>query len=148
MINLENIKPTSVSATVICLGLFFNIEFMIYTLNPKLFLNLDLIRLSAIGLGLTFPILIGSVVFMAAVKRHESNYEHEKEKNEYDTEWIEKQTWAGGGAIAIIIVSLVCLISHFFGYSLTRALWIIFWSYFGLVLLAIITGSSKRKRRH
>lgn len=131
MINLENIKPTTTSAVSVCVLTFFCVELMIFLLHESLFMRLDLVRLATIGLGISAPILMMNGLTAVSIRKSGS-------KEEQDSEDKEKQNWSLSGGISILLVSFICLIGYTYHFSLSKSLWILFWTQLGIALLSML----------
>lgn len=58
MISIEKLKPTAATAIIITLSVFFSITLSFFLLNRPLFLSLDLVRLTAVCIGLSLAVII------------------------------------------------------------------------------------------
>jgi hypothetical protein len=146
MIQLDNIKPTTASAIVMCLSNFFCVQLMIFLLNEDLFNRLDITRLIFVGVGITVPIILFAAMGVGATMRKDKKGEKlDAEALKIEREQNEKSLWSTSAGLAVMLVSFITLISYTFKFTLYRALWILFWVELALFFLIVI-GLKKKPR--
>ncbi len=131
------LKYSTVSSIVICITAFFSAEFLLFLLDRKLFMTLDIYRLVGIGVAIAGPILLCNSAVMGVNTFLKNKY------NPAASEDNEKMTWTVAGTLSISIISLISLIGYSYKFSIQHALWVLFWveiSIFAVfIILMIIT---------
>ncbi len=146
MIELDKLKPSTAFVIISSIGAFFSIELMIFLLNRQLFLSLDIIRLMAVGIGLTVPFLIINGI-IAKISSDDNEKKPDNSISDEDEEEDEKSTWGAACALTILFVSFISLLGFTFNFTLYKAIWILFWIELFFFLTGIFAMTTRIKRK-